>query len=88
MMDNGLQETIACQADLLRLLRGQLAAALAELATAREVIDRDTVLIRDQAAAIAMFRAAAAFKAPDPVKAPPAPNPFRQFRRDRRLMGP
>lgn len=63
-------------------------AVRAELATALMIIENDTRLIAEKSAEIAALRAAAAFKAPEPDRPALMPNPFREFRRDRRLMGP
>jgi len=68
-------------------IRVELDAARAELATALLIIENDTRLITEQAAEIAVLRAAAAFKAPEPERPVLKPNPFREFRSDRRRIG-
>lgn len=63
-------------------------ACRSELLTAREIIDRDTRMIADQAALITKLMAASmAHSAPDQELALPQPNPFRDFPGDRRRIG-
>lgn len=69
------------------VIRVERDAARAELATALLIIENDTRLIAEQTAEIAVLRAAAAFRAPEAVKAPLKPNPFREFPFDWRRIG-